>query len=175
MTRVMSVIIILMTLTMLSGCSEKADQEVIEFVEHAKAQQTEHVESLPVFPPPKFFQYTADKLRDPFEPFVVTTAKGKQTAMRTEGSPDLNRLREPLELYSLDSLKMVGTLEREGKYFALLKDSNSILHRVIIGNYIGQNSGKIEKITEKEIEVKEWITDGKGGWREHWVTIHLTP
>jgi type IV pilus assembly protein PilP len=164
--------VLLFSVGILSGCGDQVDENVVEFVKAAKTQKIGHVEALPVFPPPQIMKYTAANLRDPFEPFVVSMAKEK-TSLHEEAAPDLNRPREALEAYPLDSLKMVGTLEKEGEFFALIKDSNGMLYRVVVGNYLGQNSGKIEKITEKSIEVKEWLSDGKGGWREHWVTLNL--
>lgn len=154
------------------GCTEQTDASVVEFVADVKRQKTGQIEPLPVFQAPKAFKFTATKLRDPFEPFVTSLAVTKP-GVRNEESPDLNRPREFLEQFPLDSLKMVGTLERDGEFFALLKGSNNSLYRVNVGEYIGQNSGKIEKITDKTIEVKEWLSDGKGGWREHWVVIRL--
>lgn len=157
----------------LTGCSDKVDSDVEEFVAKAKTQKTGHVTPLPTFPKPPAFKYTAIGLRDPFQPYLTNIAN-KKPVVHEEAAPDLNRPREPLEAYSLDSLKMVGTLERDNIFYALLKDSNGILHRVSVGNYVGQNSGHIEKITENSMDIKEWVSDGKGGWREHWVTIYIT-
>jgi len=89
------------------------------------------------------------------------------------GGPDLNRPREALEAFPLDSLQMVGTIERDGIFFALLKNTSDNIYRVSVGNYVGQNSGKIEKINAIEIGIKEWLSNGKGGWREHVLTIPL--
>lgn len=168
------IILFLIHLLLLNGCSNEPDKDVVEFVKDAKAQKTEKIGELPVFPAFKMFSYTAnlDKLRDPFMPFATSTAE--KSSKYAGPSPDLNRPREPLELYPLDSLKMVGTLERDGEYYALIKDANNILHRVSVGNYIGQNSGRIEKITGKSIEIKEWLSDGKGGWQEHGVIKTLS-
>lgn len=164
--------LLLVTIGLLNGCTDEADNSVVEFVIRVKEQKTGQVEPLPIFEAPKAFKFTATKLRNPFEPFVTSLAVTKPD-VRNEESPDLNRPREFLEQFPLDYLKMVGTLEREGEFFALLKGSNSSLYRVNVGEYIGQNSGKIERITDKTIEVKEWLSDGKGGWREHWVVIRL--
>jgi len=158
-------------LLMLCGCSSNVDSDVVEFVKKTKNRKFDRVGDLPEFPHANKFKYMANELRNPFEPFTTSTAEIKIRPV--EGGPDLNRPREPLENYAIDTLHMVGTLERDGQFYALLKDANGIIHRVNVGNYIGQNSGKIEKINETEMEVKEWLVDAKGGWKEHTATLDL--
>ena len=69
---------------------------------------------------------------------------------------------------------MVGTLERNGHAWALVRMSDSTIHRVKPGNYIGQNYGKITKITESEVDVTEIVPDGLGGWMERQATLALS-
>jgi type IV pilus assembly protein PilP len=164
-------IALMVMLLMLSGCTSNVDSDVVEFVKKTKNQKSDRTGDLPEFPHANKFKYKASDLRNPFEPFTISTAETKIKPM--EGGPDLNRPREPLEHYAIDTLHMVGTLERDGQFYALLKDANGIIHRVSVGNYIGQNSGKIEKINETEMEVKEWLVDTKGGWKEHTETLDL--
>jgi type IV pilus assembly protein PilP len=163
-------LIIMISLT-LSGCSSSVDSDVVEFVKKTKNQKSDRAGDLPEFPHPVKFKYKASNLRNPFEPFTTSTTETK--IIRAEGGPDLNRSREPLENYAIDTLHMVGTLERDGQFYALLKDASGIIHRVSVGNYIGQNSGKIEKINETELQAREWLVDTKGGWKEHMATLEL--
>jgi len=158
-------------LLLLCGCSSGVEENVVEFVKKAKTQKSQYVSKLPKFEQAEPFRYTAAEFHDPFSPF--SQAKADTNLALFQGGPDLNRSREPLEAFPLDSLQMVGTIERDGVFFALLKNGVGMVYRVSIGNYIGQNSGKIEKINGNEIQVKEWLSDGKGGWREHLVTIPL--
>jgi len=162
---------VLLLVLMLVSCSEGVDRDVVEFVDKTKKQKSDHTADLPYPTLPPTFKYAAYSLRSPFESFG--TESSDVTAIKSEGGPDLNRPREPLENYPLDSLHMVGTLEREGQFFGLLRDAQGIVYRITVGNYIGQNSGKIEKISESAVELKEWLADGKGGWREHLATIPL--
>lgn len=171
MIRYKSIVIILVICAILCGCSPGVDNSVVEFVKETKNRKIEYKGELPKFPPIVPFKYTASNLRDPFTAFVVNSAE-KNTAYQG-GGPDLHRPREPLESYPLDSLQMVGTLERQGMFFALLKDTAGIVHRASIGNYIGQNSGKIVKINQNMVEIQQWMPDGKGGWREQWAKILL--
>ena len=81
--------------------------------------------------------------------------------------PDFNRVPQPLEKFSLDSLFMVGTINRaDGELFALVKDNKGGIHRVQEGNYVGRNHGKITGITETKIDVMELISDGRESWVE---------
>lgn len=156
--------LLLLPYIFLSGCSSKVDESVVEFVQETKNRKIEYKSELPKRPPVETVKFIASDLRDPFAPFVVSMAE--KSPIHQENGPDLSRPREPLEAYPLDSLQMVGTIERQGSFFALLRDRSGIVHRANVGNYIGQNSGKIVKIHEKGLEIQEWIADGKGGWRE---------
>ena len=87
--------------------------------------------------------------------------------------PDMNRKREPLEAFPIDSLKLVGTLFRNGTMFAIIKDSNGVVHRVQVGNYMGQNFGFIHSISENQIQLTEIVTDGGSGWRKREASMVL--
>lgn len=156
--------------SLLSGCSEEVDKSLVNYINKTKNQKTEYVKTTLKVPELETFQYSANNLRDPFEPFFSSTTATDEKRYPGEG-PDLNRPREPLEAFAIETLQMVGTLEKEGTFYGLLRDNSGMVYRVNVGNYVGSNSGKIERISGKEIEVKEWLSDGKGGWREHMVII----
>ena len=80
--------------------------------------------------------------------------------------PDSKRNREFLEQYSLDTLKMVGTLKLGGQMFGLVQTKDGLVHRVLPGNFIGQSEGKITDITPSKINVREIVPDGLGGYIE---------
>ncbi len=114
---------------------------------------------------------------DPFEPFYLEpprpTGDGT-TAVSDNGiSPDFDRNREELESYPLDYLRMMGTLEKGEQFWAILRDPDAIIHRVQVGNFIGQNNGKIPGISEDRIELLEIIPDGRGGWEERQAELAL--
>ena len=88
--------------------------------------------------------------------------------------PDRERSREYLEDFPLDSLRMVGTMELGGTNYALVQTPAGIIERVVPGNYIGQNDGRIVRVTESEIELVEIISDGIGGYLEREAAVVLT-
>ena len=76
--------------------------------------------------------------------------------------PDPNRRKEELEAFSLDQLRMVGTLEQDEQTWGLVKTSDGTIHRVAPGNYMGQNDGRITRISEDKIELIELVPTGSG-------------
>ena len=68
---------------------------------------------------------------------------------------------------------MVGTLELAGVNYGLVQTSDGLIHRVVPGNYMGQNDGRIVTITESEIELVEIISDGIGGYLEREAAVSL--
>ena len=131
------------------------------------------VPPLPVVKPYEPVPYTAYDLPDPFGPAKIQLA-AKGTGPGTGGGlkPDLNRPKEPLEAYPLESLRMVGTLERGKQTFGLVR-ADAGLYRVRIGNYMGQNFGVITKISESEIMLRELFQDAGGDWAERESTLLL--
>jgi type IV pilus assembly protein PilP len=131
------------------------------------------VDPLPVVKPYEPVPYTAYDLPDPFGPAKIQLVSAKGPG-GSGGSlqPDLNRPKEPLEAYPLESLKMVGTLERGRNMYALVK-ADAGLYRVRVGNYLGQNFGVITKITNSEIALRELVQDAGGDWAERESTMLL--
>ncbi len=175
MTRNNPAVNALLVLLLLGGCAASTDTSDLErFVEQARARKAAPIEPLPEFKPYETFLYEAYDLRSPFTPSstdltAVASQQGDQGVR-----PDLNRPREPLEEYALESLRMVGTLEKDGRRWALIQTPDGTIHRVTIGNYIGQNNGRIVGITEFGVELKEIVPDGLGGWQERETTLALT-
>jgi len=159
----------------LTACSGNNKEDLRSYVEEVKARQHARIEPLPEFAPYETHLYSAAEDRDPFTPPVYSAprsqvAKGTGTGI----TPDFNRSQEPLESEPLDSLRMVGTLERNGNSWALVQMSDSTIHRVEPGNYMGQNFGKIVQITESEVELTEIVPDGLGGWMERQAALALS-
>ena len=109
------------------------------------------------------FRYEAGDLVDPFSisKFKVIAATGPR---REGGSiPDLTRPREPLESFPLDAMKLVGNL-LQGSVNVALVQIDAALYQVRIGNYIGQNFGRVVGIADGEVSIKETVQDGTGDW-----------
>ena len=87
--------------------------------------------------------------------------------------PSAERSREYLEQFPLDTLRMVGTLQLGEVNYGLVQTSDGLIHRVVPGNYLGQNDGRIEIIEESEIKLIEIISDGIGGYVERQAAIGL--
>jgi type IV pilus assembly protein PilP len=131
------------------------------FVEEVKSRPAAGIEPIPEIKQVIGFVYTAKNRRDPFtrqEDDAVATEAVLDNGVR----PDPNRRKEELEVYSLDSLRMVGTLEQDEQTWGLLKTSDGTIHRVAPGNYIGLNDGKITRISEEKIELIELVPTGSG-------------
>lgn len=156
----------------LAGCSGQ-NQELREWMEQQKREVKPNVQ--PLSPPKKFDPepYTgADKV-DPFSTQKLTVAL-KQEARQPSSllAGELNRRKEPLEAYPLDDMTMVGSVTKNGQPYALLK-VNNLLYQVKVGDHLGENYGKITKITETEIDLREIVQDAAGEWVERNTSLEL--
>ncbi|MGI4847063.1 MAG: pilus assembly protein PilP [Janthinobacterium lividum] len=163
----------LLLLTTLAGCGDSGVGEVRQWMDETKRQT--RVAVTKVEEPKKFtpFSYTGKDAIDPYSPVKLAMALAKQKGTTDSGlRPDLDRRREPLESYPLDTLKMVGTLRKAGASFALLL-ADKALFQVKVGNYIGQNFGKVTKIADGDVELKEIVQDASGEWVERNAKLEL--
>ena len=159
----------------LAACSGNNTEDLRSYVEAVKSRQHARIDPLPEFAPFETHLYEASGERDPFTPPVYSARKSPVEKSSGGGiRPDDTRAREPLEAEPLDSLRMVGTLERQNHSWALVRMSNSTIHRVKPGNFLGQNHGKIVQITESELELTEIVPDGLGGWMERQAALALS-
>lgn len=157
----------------LAGCGDGGLHEVKQWMDEVRKQT---VVSVPKLAEPKKFTpfvYTLKNEVDPYNPAKLAVALAKLEARSGSGiKPDLDRRREPLEAYPLDTLRMVGTLEKPGLSYALLQADKGIF-QAKVGNYIGQNFGMITKITDTEVEIKEIVRDAAGEWTERKAKLEL--
>ena len=149
----------------LSACSG-GDDDLNRFVADTEKEGGGRVEPLPEVRPYQTYAYADSQLRSPFMP---ASPNANSLAVR----PDQKRNREFLEQYSLDTLRMVGTLQLGGQIYGLVQTRDGLVHRVLTGNYIGQNDGKITNITASKIEVREVVPDGLGGYIERPAALAL--
>ncbi|MFT4862187.1 MAG: type IV pilus assembly protein PilP [Pseudohongiellaceae bacterium] len=158
---------------LLSACSGNNNfNDLQEFVDTVKARPVAQVEPVPVFVPYEGFIYSAASKRSPFDMPLVANA-GNTEALARNVQPDLDRLPDALESQSLSELKMVGMLQRENKYEALVEDGFGEIHRVGLGSYLGRNYGKIQNISETQVNIVEIVPSGNGGWVERPQTLTL--
>jgi type IV pilus assembly protein PilP len=142
------------------------------FVDEVKSRPGEPVEPVPEFVPYEGFVYSAASLRSPFDiPLVIDN---ESTAVLSQDvEPDFERMREPLESQALSEMSMVGMLVRNGSYEALIEDAFGEVHRVGVGNYLGRNHGRIENISNTQLNIIEIVPSGSGGWVERPQTLTL--
>jgi type IV pilus assembly protein PilP len=149
----------LLVLALLAGCSSK-DSDLETFITQTKQEQPGGVEPLPEVKPNEMYSYTVDAMRSPFTP------GGSGDSSSPSVRPDSKRNREFLEAFALDTLKMVGTMQIKGQYFGLVRDPSGLVHRMLPGNYMGQNEGRIIRIEPTKISITEIVPDGLGGYVE---------
>jgi type IV pilus assembly protein PilP len=155
----------------LGACGSDMD-DLDSYINSVKARPGGRIEPLPEITPYEVFTYVADA-EGMRSPFVPDTPQAAGTA--TGGArPDENRPSEFLESFPLDTLRMVGTLDINETVYGLVQTSDGLIHRVVPGNYMGQNDGRITEITESEIVLVEIISDGIGGYIERDAAIGLS-
>jgi type IV pilus assembly protein PilP len=151
----------------LAACSS-ADDELTSFIEETKKQAGGRVEPLPEVKPYEGFVYSAVTIRSPFLPASPGGAAGAPGVR-----PDAKRNREFLETFSLDTLRMVGTLKLAGQTYGLVQTKDGLVHRVVPGNHVGTNDGKVIDVSPSKIQVIEIVPDGLGGYMERAAALAL--
>ena len=150
---------------MLGGCADEGE-ELSVWLEQQRREVKPSVQ--PLTPPKKFnpHAYAALQAVEPFSTQKLTVAL-KQEARQPNSalSSEMGRRKEPLEAYPLDSMSMVGSVDRQGRRFALLK-VDKLLYQVKVGDHLGQNYGRITKIDETQIVLREIVQDAAGEWIE---------
>lgn len=161
----------ILALTILSaGCSQD-NSDLLNFIEQTKSKHVGSVQPLPQFKPYKNFTYSAAELRDPFE--AAFEEEQKENNVQSSLRPNIQRPKEPLESFPLDTLRMVGILEQNQQVWGLIKDPNNVVHRVQAGNYAGQNEGQIILVSEQQIDLIEIIPDGLGAYIEREASLAI--
>lgn len=146
---------------LIAGCANKDMGDLQDYVAEVKARPASGIEPIPEIKQVVGFVYEANNRRDPFMPQVAEDAP-TDTVLDNGIRPDPNRRKEELEGFTLDSLRMVGTLEQEEETWGLIKTSDGTIHRVAPGNYMGRNDGQITRISEEKIELIELVPTGSG-------------
>jgi type IV pilus assembly protein PilP len=155
----------------LAACGGNMD-DLEQYIDQIKARPGGRIEPLPEVTPYEVFTYVADAqgLRSPFVPDTPEASGAASGGTR----PDPDRSREYLESFPLDTLGMVGTLYIGETMYGLVQTSDGLIHRVVPGNYLGQNDGRITDISESEITLVEIISDGIGGYIERDAAVGLS-
>jgi type IV pilus assembly protein PilP len=163
---------LILSVMLIVGCSGSQD-ELQQWIDQQRREAKPNVS--PLSAPKKFNPqpYIAQNGVEPFSLQKLTVAI-KQEARQTNSllASEINRRKEPLEAYPLDSMSMVGSVTRQSRPYALLRVDN-LLYQVKLGDYLGQNYGKITKISETDISLREIVQDAAGEWTERTSSLQL--
>ncbi|HUW27925.1 MAG TPA: pilus assembly protein PilP [Sulfuriferula sp.] len=157
MKRLVSIILLLS----LAACGGNGYEDLEQFVKNSGNNLRGKVDPLPEVKAYQPFTYAAFDLPDPFKPRKLKLTQGGGGLQ-----PDMNRPKEPLEAYSLESLKMVGVLKQKGNTYAVIKAPDNAIYRIHSGNYIGQNFGRVTAVNDTTVKIKEIVQDSAGDWAE---------
>ena len=150
----------------LQGCSDGNMDDLRMFVADAYKDKKPEIEPLPEIQPYKGHEYNADDQNEPFDFNNIVTNRGDEAISGGGERPDANRVKESLEEFPLDALIMVGTMTQKGVPWVIVKTTQGTAHLAKIGNYLGQNDGKITQIypEEQRVLLVETVADPAGRW-----------
>jgi type IV pilus assembly protein PilP len=160
----------------LAGCGSSKEDDIRQWMVEERNQTRPKVKPIPE---PKQFKpeaYTNASALEPFSNQKLTQALKRDSAQVASNgglvAPELARRKEPLEAFPLDTMNLVGSIIKGGQPVALIKVDN-LLYQVKLGNYLGQNYGKVTKISETEVTLREIVQDAVGEWIERIATLAL--
>ena len=157
---------------LLVGCAGEEFQDLRDFVKNSGADMRGKIEPPPEVKPYEYFAYVNDAdLPDPFKPRKQELHSDAGSG--GENQPYMDRPKEALEEFPLESLKMVGYLYRNKVGYAVIRATDGKLHRVQVGNHIGMNFGLINEVTDTGITIKEMVQDSAGAWTERVSSMEL--
>lgn len=164
------------TVVVLAGCGSSKEDDVRQWMVEERNQARPKVAPIPA---PKQFKPEAYVNAAEIEPFsnqkLTQALKRDSAQVASNGAlvaPELARRKEPMESFPLDVMQLVGSIIRAGQPVALVK-VDSLLYQVKLGNYLGQNYGKVTKISETEVTLREIVQDAVGEWIERVATLQL--
>jgi type IV pilus assembly protein PilP len=149
----------------LAGCGDGLDDLRAEIAQ-AKERPGGRIQPLPEVRPYVSHEY---QMADRRSPFLQSLAGENSSGPR----PDSQRPREYLEQFPLDTLRMVGTLRLGGGNYGLVQTKDGLIHRVLPGNHLGQNDGRVMAVSDAKITLVEIVPDGLGGYLERPAALAL--
>lgn len=158
---------------LLSGCIGDDYADIKQFMEEVKARPTKKIEPIPIYPPYNSYTYSVMSSRSPFVKPLAIKEISRLVGPVSSVKPNDDRTREYLESFAVESLNLVGHIQKGGVMYALVNDGQGSVHPVSQGNYLGRNHGKIVGLSETEINVIEIVPGGGDTWVERPRTISL--
>ncbi len=139
----MKTFLLISLLLIITGCSEsQSAMELQKFFAEIKQSSSADIAPLPELRFIRQTSYQLNKFADPFQQKIKPGATS-------------DRPREPLEMFPLNALRVMGTIISEHKMWVLIAAPNGLLYKVTQGAYLGQNEGKISAITSRELQIEE--------------------
>ena len=165
LNKIPGVVALVALMALLPACNNKQD-DLSRYIAEVKARPATPIPPIPAVRTYTPYEYEGLTGRDPFRRSTSEGSDEEPTGDRPASGPrpDLQRTREYLERFELDTLMMVGTFSKDSSEWALIRDVDGTVHRIAVGNYIGKNHGKVSAISPDEVELSEFIADGAGGW-----------
>lgn len=151
---------------LLAGCGSSDDSELTRYIDSVKSKGARPIAPIPVFEPLEKFSYPEnEERRNPFKPIAIENQSDV-------AAPNINRPKQPLEAFALDSLKFVGVLELGRTKWALIRQSNGMVSRVRPGDYMGKHYGQVLKISNDTIDIEETV-QVNGLWEKKKITMNM--
>lgn len=176
MQRPLMSLVAALVVLMLAACTASGEDELRSWMQTERAQIRPQVKPIPE--PTKFDpqDYLGSRSLEPFNSEKLTSLLRASEVSPVSNSaliaPEINRRKQPLEAYPLDTMSMVGSLNKQGQTVALVKVDN-LLYQVRAGQYLGQNFGRITRISETEVVLREIVQDAVGEWIERPAALQL--
>ncbi|WP_291008403.1 pilus assembly protein PilP [Hydrogenophaga sp.] len=168
--------LVLTGLATIAGCTASGEDELQQWMQEERNGIRPQITAIPE--PSKFEPqaYLSERITEPFSSEKLASVMRGSLAATVINSallePELNRRKQPLEAYPLDIMRMVGSLTRDGQLVALVK-VDRLLYQVRTGSYLGQNYGRVNRITETDITLREIVQDPSGEWTERPAALQL--
>lgn len=168
--------LILAMVLAVAGCADSDREELSAWMQRERNSIKPDVKPIPE--PTKFepYAYGGERFVEPFSnerlASILKSGQSLPSGQSALIEPELNRRKQPLEAFPLDTMKMVGSLNRGGQLVGLLK-VGALLYQVTPGSYLGQNYGRIQKIEESQIVLREIVQDAAGEWIERPAALQL--
>ncbi len=167
-----SILVSLAAAFLLSACSPSTDYSDLDaFMDEVDSRPRGRIDPLPPIETVPPFKYLASNKRSPFEPPVVLKQVDRRSGPQVK--PDLNRVKQFLEQFTIGQLSMVGTLAQGPITYGLIQDGEGGVHRVQPGDFMGTDHGRILAVNDTSIDLVEIVPDGTGGWVERERTVAL--
>ncbi len=151
----------------LAGCGASEEDGLRQWMTQTRAAKAPPPEPLPDAKPYTPREYGGRTSPEPF----AQTKIGELNKSMSE-SPEAGRRREPLEDFPLENFKMLGMLKKDGETYGVVRVDNKI-HHVKVGQYLGQSYGRVVRISDQEIVLRELVREGVSDWKEKMTSLKL--